>query len=514
MPSVSRRYAGGEQRFARPSGHADPELMAPVVLMVSGGADSTALLVLAATSTLDIDDGRGVAHIARERLHVLHINHQLRGVDADEDEEFVRGLAQQYGIPCTIRRVDVAALAAQQGAAGNEENVGREVRYAAAAELANGLCEMAGVSRSAARIVTAHTADDRAETFFMNAIRGTGPAGLSSIPRRRNRIIRPLLDRTHRELCDFLRMRGIVWREDVTNEDTRYLRSYVRHEVMPIAQRRNPRVVSSLSTTCDILSDEDSYLHGVASRLLRDLMRRTREGMLALDATRLAATEVVLARRVVRLAILLVCPDARLEARHIESVLRVVAVGHGSVALPLGVDARVEYGLLFVRAYRDEEGLDGLWLDVPGSVTLGDGRMLKAELRSVGPDVDVVSLAQSHGVEWMDESVLLDCVACGIDPIAGGRLWVDAPQRGEILCPLGMHGQSKLLSDLLNDAKVPAADRSRVAVVHAGLRDNVVWVAGVRADERARVVPATRHLLMLSLVNKGQQTSIGSSGVW
>ena len=230
MPSVMRRYAGGEGRFERPSGQGDPDRGAPVVLMVSGGADSTALLVLAATSTLDIDDGRGCARIARERLHVLHVNHGLRGIDAEEYEEFVRGLAERYGIPCTVRRVDVARLAQQaresgDTTAGNVENAGREIRYAAAVELANRLSEEFGTPRSAARILTAHTADDRAETFFMNAIRGTGPSGLSSIPRRRNRIVRPLIDSTHDQLCDLLRMRGIVWREDDTNHDTRYLRA-------------------------------------------------------------------------------------------------------------------------------------------------------------------------------------------------------------------------------------------------------------------------------------------------
>ena len=95
MPSVSRRYATGVPAFARPSGRAGAGASGPVVLMVSGGADSTALLVLAATSELDIDDGRGRARIARERLHVLHVNHQLRGIDAEEDEEFVRELAER-----------------------------------------------------------------------------------------------------------------------------------------------------------------------------------------------------------------------------------------------------------------------------------------------------------------------------------------------------------------------------------------------------------------------------------
>ena len=216
---------------------------------------------------------------------------------ADAGKAKIVGLADRWAT-----WIVVAALAAASPD-GNVENAGREVRYSEATRLANELSAQLGTPRSAARILTAHTANDRAETFVMNAIRGTGASGLSSIPRRRNRVVRPLLDRTHDELCEFLRMRGIVWREDDTNADTRYLRAYVRHEVMPVLERRNPRVVASLSTTCDILSDEDAYLTAVAARTLRDLTRRTGHGALALDAARLSACEVAIARRVVRAAL-------------------------------------------------------------------------------------------------------------------------------------------------------------------------------------------------------------------
>ena len=178
MTTVARRYATGASPFERPSSHTDDELRAPVVLMVSGGADSTALLLLAATSQLDIADGRGRARIARERLHVLHVNHQLRGLDAREDEEYVCDLAARFGIPCTVERADVSRLATVRYG-GNVENAGREVRYAVANRLANELSEQVGTPRSAARILTAHTASDRAETFLMNAIRGAGASGLS-----------------------------------------------------------------------------------------------------------------------------------------------------------------------------------------------------------------------------------------------------------------------------------------------------------------------------------------------
>lgn len=541
MPSVSRRFATGASAFARPSGRTGAGASGPVVLMVSGGADSTALLVLAATSELDIDDGRGHARIARERLHVLHVNHQLRGIDAKEDEEFVRELAERYGIPCTVERVNVAALA-QAPATGdtNVENVAREVRYAAAGRLANELCEQQGLPRSAACIVTAHTANDRTETFFMNAIKGSGSQGLSSIPRRRNRVVRPLLDRTHAELCDLLRMRGIVWHEDVTNADTHYLRAFVRHEIVPRALARNPRLMENMVATCDILSDEDAYLTQLSMRALMSLERRRAEGLVVLDAGRLAATDVAIARRVVRLAVQAACPECRLEARHVGRVLAIVAAGEGSSTLPLGVDVRVTYGALFVRSRSAVPGaLASGWLEVPalasapgmsatraapgstGVLELGAAgglaagaagagalagddpargvyvaATITARLREVSAGSDPVALARAHAREWEGASVLLDAEASGISAL-GGRLWVDAPQTGDVLCPLGMHGQSKKLSDLLVDEKVPQAERRRVPVVRTSPTGPIVWVAPIRPDERARVTGASRVLLEL-----------------
>lgn len=514
MPNVSNSYADPSGRQAASAPMPGEEARAPVVLMVSGGADSTALLVLAATSRLDIADGRGKARIARERLHVLHVNHQLRALDAEEDEEFVRELSARYGIPCEVVRVDVRARAqaARETSAqgGNVEDAGRVARYEAARDLANRLSSDFGTPRSAARILTAHTADDRAETFFMNAIRGSGAPGLSSIPHRRNRVVRPLLDRTHDELCELLRMRGIVWREDETNRDTRYLRSFVRHEIMPKVRERNPRVVESIAATCDILSEEDAFLTQLAGRTFHDLVRRQAPTMVALDAKRLAATEVALARRVVRQAMLGVAPDARLESRHIARVLSLVAAGRGSATIPLGVDVRVEYGLLFVRAgERADAGERGAWLEVTRhglAKTLGPGRLLvpggelQARVVEVPRGSRAPDLAREHAQEWESTSVLLDAEACGVDPTSGGRLWVDGPQPGDVLCPFGMHGQSKKLSDLLNEARIPAADRVDVPVVRTSPTGEIVWVAPIRSDERVRCTPDSRMLVELTLV--------------
>lgn len=508
MSSVLSRYASGERRSERASGREDATTRAPVVLMVSGGADSTALLVLATTSTLDIDDGRGSARIARERLHVLHVNHRIRGAEADGDERFVRDLSVRLGVPCTVRRVNVPELARRaKDSNANMESMGRAVRYRAATALANELSRQAGTPRSAARILTAHTADDRAETFLMNVVRGTGTAGLSSIPRRRNCVVRPLLGRTHEELCGILRLRGIAWREDSTNEDTYYLRSYVRHEILPRLRDRNPAIVSALSNASDILSEEDAYLTHVAAQAYSELVRRQGAGMRALDARRLGACEVAIARRVVRRALLELVPDARLEARHIERVLSLVGVGHGSASMPQGLDARVEYGLLFLHARTDDAAAMPLaaWLPVPGSLALADGRTLQARLAGLPQGSQAPDVARAHGLEWGGASVLLDAAVCGLDQGGIGRLWVDTFAPGDVLCPLGMHGQSKKLSDLLGEARIPAMDRPLVPIVRTAPTGSVVWVAGVRADERFRCQPHTKLLLELTIVEPGNE---------
>lgn len=510
MPTVSQRY--GSRRFAVPAAgsrahtHAD-ELRAPVVLMVSGGADSTALVLLACTGALDIDDGRGVARIARERLHVLHINHHLRGAASDADEVFVRDLCAGLGLPLCVEHAHFTELNGQ-----NLEAAAREARYAAARRYVRELSEEAGTPRSAARILTAHTASDRAETFFMNAIKGSGAAGLSSIPRRRNIIVRPLLDHTHAELVRYLEVAGQPWREDESNQDTSYLRNFVRHRIMPLATERNENVAKAVSAACDLLGDEDAFMSQLAATALRSCTRRSQAGLIVLDATRLAASEVAIARRMIRVAVKQLAPDVRLEMRHVEAVLACVARGEGSLTLPEGIDARMEFGTLSLRTPTARETLPVGWLAVPGSMTLSAGMRLSAVLLRVPAGADPVELARNAepGAVYVDAAALgyaerdLGRMLEG-NPGKDGipaearsaRLWVDAPEAGDMLCPLGMQGRSKKLSDLLNEAQIPLAERAATPVVRTGPGGAIVWVAGIRLDDRFKCTASTRVLVKL-----------------
>lgn len=502
---------------------------APVILMVSGGADSMALLHMAATEPLGLGDGAGLVCVAKEHLHVLHVNHLLRGEDADADQHFVQETCDSLGIPCTALRVDVAKLAQERD--GNVEEIGRRVRYDAARELAQKLCVEQGVSRQKAKILTAHTADDRAETFMMNVMRGSGMSGLASIPRHRGLIYRPLLDYTHDQLKDWLKARTLDWHEDATNTDTHYLRAYMRHNVLPLLKARNPLLVQTVCKIADLMTDEDDYLEAKAARKLRQITLRKSESSLVLDALKLSSTDVVIARRVVRIVARQLIPEAWLEFKHVDAVLEAVAAGVGVANLPQNLEARVRLGTVtfsFTGAARSAVGAAaavagtagaggvaaasgepaatspttstfGEHLAVPGMLELADGRVLSARILPVEHGFDVVSYATAHSQEWLGESVLLDARACGVDPVHGGSLWVSGPEAGDTMQPLGMHGQSKKISDLLGEAGVPVESRSMMPIVRTNIRGHVVWVAGIRPDERVKCTQDTKQLLELNI---------------
>ena len=502
---------------------------APVILMVSGGADSMALLHMAATEPLDLGDGAGLARVAKERLHVLHVNHLLRGKDADADQHFVQEACDSLDIPCTVLRVDVAKLTQERD--GNVEEIGRRVRYDAARELAQKLCVEQGISRQKAKILTAHTADDRAETFMMNVMRGSGMSGLASIPRHRGLIYRPLLDYTHDQLKDWLKARALDWHEDATNTDTHYLRAYMRHNVLPLLKARNPMLVQTVCKIADLMADEDDYLEAKAARKLRQITLRKSESSLVLDALKLSSTDVVIARRVVRIVARQLIPEAWLEFRHVDTVLAAVAAGVGVANLPQNLEARVRLGTVtfsFTGAARSAAAVAGTagagaagaaavaangepagtspatvtfgeHLAVPGTLELADGRVLSARILPVEHGFDVVSYATAHSQEWLGESVLLDAKACGVDPVHGGSLWVSGPEAGDTMQPLGMHGQSKKISDLLGEAGVPVESRSMMPIVRTNIRGHVVWVAGIRPDERVKCTQDTKQLLELNI---------------
>ncbi len=301
----------------------------PAVLMVSGGSDSTALAYLMA----DLHKQGAVGELA-----VLHVNHMLRGASADADQSFVENLCEVLNLPCFTCQINVAQLAEASG--GNVEAIGREQRYLAAHEALESLCRKAGVPISEGRIVTAHTQNDRVENFYMRSIKGTGPGGFRSMLYVNVPIVRPLLDISRENLRDYLHDRaesgepvcrdeeGFLWREDATNAHLDRFRAYVRARVVPVCERKNPRLFETLSRSMNLIADEDDFLDSLAHDVfvkyvqLIDAPGPDTTVISARLAPEFGLEHLVLKRRVV-LAVLqtFLGSEARIDTATIEAVL-------------------------------------------------------------------------------------------------------------------------------------------------------------------------------------------------
>ena len=207
-----------------------------VLVALSGGADSVALLrAMAALRTADTSPQCVGA------LCAAHLNHRLRGEEADADERFVAELCRRWDIPCEVGHADVAAELPPGGA--GLETVARNARYQ--------FLESAAARCGARYVAVAHTADDQAETILHRILRGTAVAGLSGMPRARPLghagLLRPLLDFRRSEVLGYLSDIGQPFRTDRTNADLRFTRNRLRHELLPhLAREYNPNVVEAL----------------------------------------------------------------------------------------------------------------------------------------------------------------------------------------------------------------------------------------------------------------------------
>lgn len=437
---------------------------APVVALVSGGADSTALLRLLAAGVLG----------EQLRVSVLHVNHGLRGEDADADEAFVGALAASLGVPFRAVRFDVASWASAEGL--NLEDAGRRIRYRFADEELDTRCAEAGVPAVRGRIATAHTRDDRLETFLMRLATGSGPGGLASLPATRGRIVRPLIDAARDQIEGYLEGLGQGWREDATNADTTRLRSRVRHELVPALTSIAPGASENVARSLALLADDEELIAGMTDAFVHDFTVAVPGGV-AFRRDLMGTLSRTMARRVVRTALVDVFPEAgRLEMSHIEAVVEGVSDDRFARDLPGGLEARTEYDNLVVRSGGEAARVAPALLPLPGKADLGEAGTMTAEV------ADPAILPADLDTALMDAGSL------------GDTLVVDAAREGDRIRPLGMEGSRKL-SDLFVDAKVPRSARAATPVVRDG--DRVVWVAGLRISDDVKVTARTERAFRL-----------------
>ena len=445
-----------------------------VAVALSGGADSVALLLAL----------REIAEA--ERFHVVgaaHLNHRLRGADADADAQFCRDLAGRLEMPIDIEQVDVAALACDTGT--SIEHAAHIARYA--------FFDRAAARLGATAIAVAHTKDDQAETFLLRLLRGAGPRGLSGIHPRAGIVVRPFIETSRSDVRDFLRAADIAFREDASNADLAIPRNRIRHELLPLLDARfSPGIVDVLDRAAAIAREDADYLEDAARAAAARLISQSKRGV-ELDAEALLAEPPAVARRVIRLAQQLAAGSERFIGFDAGEAVRRYAVSKSAGQLDLpGHRVNRRGGTLVLTGSRGREkpapAADFIYrLEVPGQVAVLEAACAISAVSKPVPS------GRSAGEVWH--------LAARSDVAVIEASRVTAPlavrnrRPGDTFRPLGLKGR-KTLQDFFVDAKIDRFEREITPVV-VDSAGQIVWIAGLALAEEFRVTAATRDVVIL-----------------
>ncbi len=445
------------------------EMLCPgdrVVIAVSGGADSMALLLALGE----------IREEFRLSLSVAHVDHGLRP-EGEEEASFVRQSAGKVGVPFFQGRANVRALQKEKHL--NLQEAAREARYAF----------LLGTAREigAARIALGHTADDQAESVLMRILRGAGTRGLSGIPPVRDGIfIRPLIEVWRTEVESFLQETGTTFLQDPSNASSRYLRNRIRRELLPTLENYNPRLRQGLVQMAEFFRGEEGFWRELMQEKFPPLVQNRTEGTLSLHLPSLGSLPSPLRLQCIRRAIEEVQGDLRrISLPHIMAVEKLLESKEPNrrVDLPRGLRVIRAYDLLIFSRNEEVSPPYELSVNGPGLVNIPEiGRTLRFELLSNGKSV---SLQNSPAVAMLDFDDLRF------------PLTLRSFRAGDRVQPLGMQGEKKI-QDLFVDCKIPAAQRRRIPLLFQA--DRLLWVAGLRIDHRSRVKPETRQVLRVELL--------------
>jgi tRNA(Ile)-lysidine synthase len=421
-----------------------------ILLAVSGGIDSMVLLHLYSA--------------AGYKPGIAHCNFRLRGNESDGDEKFVRSVAENLNASYHQQDFDTEQFAGKSGI--SIQMAARNLRY--------GWFEEIRKRHGYNSIATAHNQDDVLETFFINLSRGTGIRGLTGIPVRSENVIRPLLFASRESIVDYATEHHIRFREDSSNTSDKYLRNRVRHHLIPMLEEENPSFRMALMDTIRKLSETEQLYEHELLQLKRRLMRR--EG----DRIRIAISELSAldAKKSILYEIL---SDYNFSSPALEDIIH-----------SLGGPSGKQFLSATHRIVKDREDLIITPLD-------------KEEKRKFYLDRETGRITEPVDLEWMvvdhtetfhisdDRKIAcLDLQKLHFPLIL--RHW----QSGDYFKPLGMQGMKKI-SDYLIDQKVSLPDKERTWLLTSG--NEIAWVIGQRIDDRFKVRPETRQVLMMKFTS-------------
>jgi tRNA(Ile)-lysidine synthase len=443
------------------------------VLAVSGGADSVCLAHIMS----------GLQKELGIELHIAHLNHRLRGAASDADAEYVTGLAKRLGIPATVASRDVKRYQKQHRL--SLEEAAREVRYGFLAEVASEV--------GAKTIMTGHTSDDNIETILMHLIRGSGTRGMRGLmPFRRwssgdkeLTVIRPLLELRRKDTVVYCRRHRLKPRTDTSNFSTEPFRNKIRLNLLPDLKKYNPKIGEALLRTARIAADDLDYIETAASQVQEGVID-IKPGQVIIRKKEFLSFPAALQRQLLRTSVAAILGSLKdVEAGHIEEIIKSLDKSAGKViGLPFGLNFTIEY-------YRYILAPDATEL-CPFPVPEKEFSLkIPGKTKYSGWEIEASITEKLTGYDKETDGF----TACFDYDRTGNRISVRSRLPGDRFQPLGME-QPKKLNVFMIDARIPQAWRSRVPIVCS--EKQVIWVAGWRIDERARVRPDTGRVLRLT----------------
>jgi tRNA(Ile)-lysidine synthase len=443
-----------------------------VLVALSGGPDSVALL-------------HALIYVAPQlniTVAAAHIDHGLRKSSV-EDSRFCAELCKFHNIRIHIKRVNVKRIAEKQKI--GVEECGRGVRYS----YFKVLCERYGYDK----IATGHTADDLAETFLMNLIRGANLGGLSGIMIQRDNIVRPLLECSKTEVLAFLKRYGLSYREDESNRKTEYRRNLIRHKVLPQLAKINPGVSKHIAAAAEAIGQNYIFTQRIVDEVYKQCVVEQTPSQITLDLKRLSGYYKFLGSWVLVKAYLILSGEDYRPGS--QAIRRALNLNRNGTLVNLSPEISAVRYADRLTLYRPSGKLKSRILKIGDLTFLGKSGFVIASETTGNANYTEIINNRDENQAFLDYSKV-------------GRLEVRNLKAGDKFKPLGMFGTKKLV-DFLNDKKVPSRAKAGIPIVVSG--DKIVWVAGYGIAEDVKVTKGTKKILKLRLLKDEQDSGFNTA---
>lgn len=425
---------------------------ASVLAAFSGGADSSVMLFV-------LDKECRKRNI---RLLALHVNHMIRGKEAERDEEFCKNFAKSRKIEFECVKIDVTAIRAALGI--GLEECARNCRY----DALNDFCKKRGIDK----IATAHNADDNLETIIFNLARGASLSGICGIPPVRENIIRPMLLCSKEEIIGYAKENGIDYIYDSTNGDTKYSRNFIRHKIIPLLKELNSSLTDNVSRFSQTARSDGDYLDKIAEKYLQES-----------DITVLKELEAPILHRVISMKFEQ-NTKCHLEAKHIDSVADMIKKGHNnsSLSLPQKKRAVIHNYRFVIENNAASEEIQEYFIDL----SAGENR--------ISADDSVILILTDESKSNMDILSkqnfykIFIYTALDFDKIYG-KLFARNRRPGDAY---RYNGMTRTLKKLLNGKKLPTSERARLPIICDS--GGIAWVPGFGVCDRLAPDADTKNI--------------------